>query len=303
MSGTGSVPERSPRSCPPPCRSGARRIRPPPPRLPPADVERTDLPSDRRACARRERAGRRRCRVHLEWHLADAPGRRRCAAGRPARAQTRPDLGERLQRSDLAVRGASSDTSSGPIRRSHAATASAASTRPLRVRPARTVRRERPVRSRASQPCRAPPRARSRSVTRWSPLAPASRAATPPGARDCRLSVAPLVKTISLGSAAPIAAASCSRASSTAASARHPYAVGRGSTAFPKCVAPKYGSHRLAHPLVESGWWRDGRGRCGAGQARVLRRPVGARPAGVRVRQRRTRPHPHEWSWRSGSGS
>ena len=121
------------------------------------------------------------------------------------------------------------------------------------------------------------------TVIRWSPRRRPARA-TPLSAR-LSLSVVPLVKTISRGSAAPIARAIRSRASSTAASARQPKAC-VWLEALPKS-SPKYGSIASSDARI------DGRGRVVIEIDRELESHR-ARPTP------RTTPRSRRWSSRSG---
>ena len=241
MPGTLSVPLRRPPSWPPPSimrlQADARRAA--------ADVQRRRRPWDRRSCGRRSSSDRpgaaRRRRASCR-----RPGWRRCAAARPARWQSCP-ISASGWIAPISLLASMTETR---IVSSRMASATCSS----RMQPGpRVGRLARPAASVTSKPWR-----RSRSsgsstegcsvatLTMWLPLR-TSFSATPRMAR-LLLSVAPLVKTISLA-AAPIAAAIVSRAASTASLACPAEGVGRAAG-----VAEGLGEvrqHRLQHPRID----------------------------------------------------
>ena len=168
-------------------------------------------PSVRRACARRRRAGRRR-RARRRRGACRPPGRRRCGRARRARGS-----GRRARRSAGPCRPLRSPRSPRRARCARRGRRRGRRGRPC-PRRRREARASRSPRARARAPCRRRPGARSPRRA----ISPDPRARSTPWSARLSLSVAPLVNTISRGSRAPIAAATSSRACSTAASARQP---------------------------------------------------------------------------------
>ena len=97
-SGVGKVPERMPRSCPPPSIS-ARDAR----ARPAAHIERADALRARRSCGRRSTQDRSPSHRHRTGFFRP-PAPRRCGTARPRTRRCARDLGERLDHADLVMR-------------------------------------------------------------------------------------------------------------------------------------------------------------------------------------------------------